>query len=220
VSDFTQARLAMVNSQVRPSDVTDVRLQDAMAAVPRERFVPKAQMARAYADAQITLPGGRAMLSPRDFAKLAQAAAIRPTDVVLDIACGLGYSTAVLSRLAETVVGLESDAAMAAKAAKAGDRLAAAGADNAVIVEGPLADGMPGQGPFNVIFVNGAVAEAPAAWLAQLAEGGRLVVILRSGEVGRATVFTRSARTIGERAVFDAAPHYLPGFEPQPGFVF
>lgn len=215
--DFTQARLAMVNSQVRPSDVTDVRLQDAMAAVPRERFVPKSQMGRAYADTQITLPGGRAMLSPRDFAKLAQAAAIRPTDVVLDIACGLGYSTAVLARMAETVVGLESDTAMAAKA---GDRLAAAGADNAVIVEGKLADGMPGQGPFNVIFVNGAVAEVPAAWLDQLAEGGRLVVFLRSGEVGRATVFTRSARSIGDRAIFDSAPPFLPGFEPLPGFVF
>jgi len=217
VSDFTQARLAMVNSQVRPSDVTDIRLQDAMAAVPRERFVPMSQMGRAYADTQIALPGGRAMLSPRDFAKLAQAAKILPTDVVLDIACGLGYSTAVLARLAETVVGLESDAAMAAKA---GDRLAAAGADNAVIVEGPLAEGMPGQGPFNVIFVNGAVAEAPAAWLDQLAEGGRLVVFLRFGEVGRATVFTRSARSIGDRAVFDSAPPFLPGFEPQPGFVF
>ncbi|MGY6627412.1 MAG: protein-L-isoaspartate O-methyltransferase family protein [Oceanicaulis sp.] len=217
MSDFTQARLAMVNSQVRPSDVTDVRLQDAMALIARERFVPKAQMARAYADAQITLPGGRFMLSPRDFAKLAQAAAIRPTDVVLDIACGLGYSTAVLARLAETVVGLESDGTMAAKAS---DRLAAAGADNAVIVEGKLAEGMPGQGPFDVIFVNGAVAEAPDAWLDQLSEGGRLVVFLRSGEVGRATVFTRSARTIGERAVFDAAPPFLPGFEPQPGFVF
>ncbi len=217
MSDFTQARLAMVNSQVRPSDVTDVRLQDAMAAVARERFVPKAQIGRAYADAQITLPGGRAMLSPRDFAKLAQAAAIRPGDVVLDIACGLGYSTAVLARLAETVVGLESDAALAAKAI---DRLAAAGADNAVIVEGPLEQGMPGQGPFNVIFVNGAVAETPQAWLDQLAEGGRLVVFVRSGEVGRATVFTRSARTTGERAVFDAAPPFLPGFEPKPGFVF
>lgn len=217
MSDFTQARLAMVNSQVRPSDVTDVRLQDAMALTARERFVPKAQMARAYADAQITLPGGRFMLSPRDFAKLAQAAVIRPTDVVLDIACGLGYSTAVLARLAETVVGLESDGTMAAKAS---DRLAAAGADNAVIVEGKLADGMPGQGPFDVIFVNGSVAEAPGAWLDQLAEGGRLVVFLRTGEVGRATVFTRSARTIGERAVFDAAPPFLPGFEPQPGFVF
>ncbi|MBI1263173.1 MAG: methyltransferase domain-containing protein [Alphaproteobacteria bacterium] len=217
MSDFTQARLAMVNSQVRPSDVTDARLQDAMAAVPRERFVPKSQMARAYADTQLPLPGGRAMLSPRDFAKLAGAAAIRPGDVVLDIACGLGYSTAVLARLAETVVGLECDSGMAAKA---GERLAAAGADNAVVVEGPLAAGLPGQGPFDVIFVNGAVAGAPAAWLDQLAVGGRLVVFLRTTVVGRATVFTRAERTIGERAVFDATPPYLPGFEPQPGFVF
>lgn len=207
----------MVNSQVRPSDVTDARLQDAMAAVPRERFVPKSQMARAYADTQLPLPGGRAMLSPRDFAKLAGAAAIRPSDVVLDIACGLGYSTAVLARLAETVVGLECDPGMAAKA---GERLAAAGADNAVVVEGPLAAGLPGQGPFDVIFVNGAVAQAPAAWLDQLAVGGRLVVVLRTTVVGRATVFTRAERTIGERAVFDATPPYLPGFEPQPGFVF
>ncbi|KAA5804611.1 protein-L-isoaspartate O-methyltransferase [Alkalicaulis satelles] len=215
--DFTQARLAMVNSQVRPSDVTDTRLQDAMAVVARERFVPKAQAARAYADAEIRLNNGRALLRPRDFSKLVQAAGVKPGDVVLDIACGLGYSTAVLARMAETVVGLEDDAALAAKA---GDRLAEAGADNAVVVDGPLDKGVPGQGPFNVIVVNGAVSTVPEAWLDQLADGGRLAVIVREGEVGRARIYTRAGQAVGERAVFDAAPPYLPGFEPAPGFVF
>ncbi|MCC5996876.1 MAG: protein-L-isoaspartate O-methyltransferase [Oceanicaulis sp.] len=217
MSDFSQARLAMVNSQVRPSDVTDTRLQDAMASIARERFVPKAQSARAYADTEVTLNNGRVLLRPRDFAKLVQAAGVRAGDVVLDIACGLGYSTAVLARMAETVVGLENDPALAAKAS---DRLAAAGADNAVVVDGPLDKGVPGQGPFNVIIVNGSVARVPDAWTEQLADGGRLAVFVRDGDVGRAVLYTRSAQAVGERAVFDAAPPYLPGFEPAPGFVF
>lgn len=218
MSDFAVARLAMVNSQIRPNDVTDHRIQDAMAELPRERFLPKSQAAKAYADIEAEIADGRYLLTPRDFAKLAQAAEIKPTDVVLDIACGRGYSTAVLARLAETVVGLEQkDTGLADHATEA---LAAVGADNAVVVEGELKAGVPGQGPFDVIIVNGAVAETPKAWLDQLAVGGRLAVIERDGSVGRACVYTKAQDTAGERAVFDTAPPYLPGLEPVAKFAF
>jgi protein-L-isoaspartate(D-aspartate) O-methyltransferase len=161
MTDYAVARLAMVNSQIRPSDVTDHRIQDAMGEIPRELFVPKSMLAKAYADTEVELSDGRTMLRPVHLAKLIQAADIRSSDVVLDMAFGRGYSTAVLARLAETVVGLEQDGA--GFAAKAGERLAEIGANNAVVVEGDLKTGVPGQGPFDVIFVNGAVAKSPVS---------------------------------------------------------
>ncbi len=218
MTDHSVARLAMVNSQIRPSDVTDHRIQDAMGDIPREAFVPKAQLALAYADTEIELSDGRTMLRPIHLAKLIQAADIQAGDVVLDMAFGRGYSTAVLARLAETVIGLEQDGE--GFAAKASERLAEIGANNAVVVEGDLKAGVPGQGPFDVIFVNGAVSKAPPSWFNQLAEGGRLAVIERDGAVGRARIYTKARGHVGERAVFDAAPPYLGGFEPEGGFVF
>jgi len=216
--DYAKARLAMVNSQIRPSDVTDHRIQDAMGSIPRELFLPKSQLSKAYADAEVALSDTRAMLRPREFAKLVQAAKVKPTDVVLDIGCGRGYSSAVLARLAETVIGLED--AESKLAAKTGERLSKVGADNAVVVEGRLADGVPGQGPFDVIIVNGAVTKPAPAWIEQLAEQGRMAVIERDGVVGRAMIYTKTGGHTGERAVFDAAPPFLPGFEPETGFVF
>jgi protein-L-isoaspartate(D-aspartate) O-methyltransferase len=216
--DYAKARLAMVNSQIRPSDVTDHRIQDAMGSIPRELFLPKSQLSKAYADAEVALSETRSMLRPREFAKLVHAARVKQTDVVLDIACGRGYSSAVLARLAETVIGLED--AQSKLAAKTGDRLSKVGADNAVIIEGELAAGVPGQGPFDVIFVNGAVSAPAPAWLDQLAENGRLAVIERDGVIGRAMIYTKTSGHVGERAVFDAAPPFLPGFEAITGFVF
>lgn len=218
MSEFETARLAMVNSQIRPNDVTDHRIQDAMADIPRERFLPKSQSAKAYADIEAKVAEGRYMLTPRDLAKLIQAADIRRSDVVLDIACGRGYSTAVLARLAETVVGLEQkDLGLAEKATEA---LSAIQADNAVVVDGDLSKGVPGQGPFDVIIVNGAVAEPAQAWIDQLAVGGRLAVIVRDGSVGQARIYTKAQNSVGDRNVFDTAPPYLPGFEPEAKFAF
>ncbi|MEO1040577.1 MAG: protein-L-isoaspartate O-methyltransferase [Pseudomonadota bacterium] len=217
MSEFAEARRQMVAGQIRVHDVTDKRVQDAMFEIERESFVPRAQHPHAYADLQIDGGEGRTLLRPRDFAKLVQAAGVRTGDVVLDIACGRGYSTAVLARLADTVVGLEDSEAAVEKAT---ERLAAAGADNAVVVHGELKAGMQGQGPFNVIFVGGAVDAVPQAWFDQLADGGRLAVFVRDDAVGRAMVYTRAGDRIGERAVFDGAPALLPGFEPEAGFVF
>lgn len=215
--DFDAARETMVESQIRPSDVTDLNLLAAFRRMPRERFVPSAKMALAYGDTVLNYGDGRSLLLPRDFAKLTQAADIQSDEVVLDIACARGYSTAILSKLAETVVGLETDDETV-------DRATALLMDldvvNAAVVKGDLKRGAPEHGPFNVIIVGGAVAEVPKAWFGQLANGGRLAVIIKDGPIGRATIFTKSGTAIGDRVVFDAHAPFLPGFEPASSFVF
>lgn len=215
--DFGAARETMVESQIRPADVTDLKLIAAFRRTPRERFIPASKMALAYGDTVMEYGDGRSLLLPRDFAKLAQAADIQPHEVVLDIACARGYSTAILSKVAETVVGLETDD-------EAVDRATALLTDldvvNAAVVKGDLKRGAPEHGPFDVIMVGGAVAEVPQAWFGQLANGGRLAVIIKRGPIGRATIFTKSGDAIGDRVVFDAHAPILPGFEPARSFVF
>ncbi|MFC4724219.1 protein-L-isoaspartate O-methyltransferase [Glycocaulis abyssi] len=215
MSELAEARRQMVASQVRPADVTDRRLQDAMLAIPRERFLPRSMAGSAYADMEIDLGEGRRFMRPRDFAKLVQAAGVKAGDLVLDLACGRGYSTAILSRLCETVIGIESSESFASKAEGA---LSDVGADNAVIVTGDVKKGAPEQGPFDVILVNGAVEIVPDAWLSQLAENGRLAVIVRENGVGRAKIYTRKDGVVGSRAVFDSMTSVLPGFEREPEF--
>lgn len=215
--DFDAARETMVESQIRPSDVTDLKLLAAFRRMPRERFVPSSKMALAYGDTVLDYGDGRSLLLPRDFAKLVQAADIQPDEVVLDIACARGYSTAILSKLAETVVGLETDDETV-------DRATALLMDldvvNAAVVKGDLKRGASEHGPFDVIIVGGAVPEVPQAWLGQLANGGRLGVIIKNGPIGRATIFTKSGNAVGDRIVFDAHAPFLPGFEPARSFVF
>jgi protein-L-isoaspartate(D-aspartate) O-methyltransferase len=169
--DFQVARAAMIDSQVRPNDVTDRRLIAAMASMPREAFAPATKAAVAYADVAVETGPGRWMMAPRDFAKLANSAAVKDTDRVLDIAPGTGYSTAILSKLAANVVALETEEAMAKTL---GETLAKAGAANVETIFGPLKAGAPSRGPFDVIFVNGAVEEVPkTSWLRE--EGWRLL---------------------------------------------
>lgn len=217
MSDFVQARRAMVNSQVRINDVTDARIQDAMLELPREKFVPRSRQAKAYGDAEVETGEGRYLLCPRDLAKLIQAADIKSSDLVLDIACGRGYTTALLARLAETVVGLESDEELVKRAS---ERLNEVRADNAVVIQGDPAAGVHDQGPFDVIVIAGAVDGVPQTLFDQLAEGGRLVTFVRSGPVGRATVFTKGHGAVGERVVFDGSATLVPGFEKESDFVF
>jgi len=208
--DLLAARTAMIDSQVRPNDVTDRRLIHAMSAVHRELFLPASLRASAYADMAVEAAPGRWMAAARDFSKLVSIAAIRPEDRVLDIAAGTGYSTAVLVRLAASVVALEQDEA-AAKTLK--DGLAAAGVAGVEVVSGPLKAGFPGKAPFDVIFVNGAVEEVPAAWFSQLAEGGRLVVAVAEGSVRRARIYTSSGGKTAWRTPFDTPMPMLAGFE-------
>lgn len=215
--NFSSARDHMVESQIRTSDVTDLNVLKAFRGIKREDFVPKSQQALAYGDAHVQLDEGRLMMRPRDFAKMIQAADIAPTDVVLDIACARGYSTAVLAQLGETVVGLEDNDEAVARAT---EQLVQADVTNAAVVKGDLKSGASEHGPFNVIFVNGAVSEVPKTWFDQLANEGRLVCLVQNGPMGRVCVYTKAGDTVGERVIFDAAAPTLPGFVAEPEFVF
>jgi protein-L-isoaspartate(D-aspartate) O-methyltransferase len=216
--DFAAARWNMVESQLRTNKVTDLRLLDAFETVPRERFVPEPLRGIAYIDQDVALGDGRFVMEPRVLARLLQAAEPGPDDMALDLGCGSGYATAILSRLAATVVALEDDAALAAAANRT---LAELEIDNAVVVEGRLAEGYPKQAPYNVILLGGAVAEIPAAITDQLAEGGRLVTVVSAGPgLGRATLMRRDAGVVASRVLYDAVLPMLPGFEAEPGFVF
>jgi protein-L-isoaspartate(D-aspartate) O-methyltransferase len=208
--DLQAARAAMIDSQVRTNDVTDRRLIAAMASVSREIFVPAAKASVAYAEISVETAAGRWLMTARDFSKLANAAAIGETDRVLDIAPGAGYSSAVFSQLAAGVVALEQDEA-AAKSAR--DNLAKAGAANVEVISGSLKSGAPAKAPFDVIFVNGAVEDVPKAWLDQLAEGGRLAVVVCEGNVRRARIYTRSGSKTAWLTPFETAVPSLPGFE-------
>lgn len=216
--DFAVARRNMVEGQLRPNRVTEPKLVEALASVPREEFVPKAWRPLAYVDEDIAVATGRYLMEPVVLGRLLDAAAIRPEDVTLSIGCASGYSVAVLARLANTVFGLESDRDLARTA---GDLLGRLGIDNGVLIEGPLEDGWPKEAPYNVILIDGAVARLPAAILGQLAEGGRLVTVMREGPgMGRATLFVQQHGSVSRRVLFDAAVPLLPGFKPVEGFVF
>jgi protein-L-isoaspartate(D-aspartate) O-methyltransferase len=215
--DLEAARTAMIESQVRVNDVTDRRLIGALTAVPREVFVPAAKRASAYADIAVETRPGRWMAAARDFSKLVNITALRPEDRVLDIAPGTGYSSAVLARLAASVVALEEDEA-AAQILREG--LAAANVSGVEVVAGPLKAGVPSKGPYDVIIVNGAIEEVPAAWLAQLAEGGRLAVAVAEGSVRRARIYTASGGKTAWRTPFDTPIPVLPGFEKAAEFRF
>jgi len=218
MTDFTTARLNMVESQLRTNKVTDLPLIDAFETVPRELFVPEPLRGIAYIDEDVALGGGRFVMEPRVLARLLQAAQPGPEDVALDLGCGSGYATAILSRLVATVVALEDDAALAAAANRTLGELEI---DNAVVVEGRLTEGYPKQAPYNVILLGGAVSEVPAAIADQLAEGGRLVTVVSAGPgLGRATLMRRDGGLISSRVLYDAALPVLPGFEAEPGFVF
>jgi protein-L-isoaspartate(D-aspartate) O-methyltransferase len=216
--DFAAARANMVDCQLRTNKVTDLRVLYSFETVPREDFVPEARRSIAYVDEDLEIAPGRYLIEPMVFARLVQAADIRPDDVVLEIGGGSGYGSAILSHLAATVVALESDRDLAGLAAAAHGGL---GIDNVLAVDGALHDGYPKQAPYSVIVINGAVAEVPAAITDQLADGGRLVCVIReeSGP-GRATLMQRSGTVVSSRILFDAGTPLLPGFEHVPGFVF
>ncbi len=218
MTDFAAARHNMVESQIRPNRVSNPALIEALQDVPREQFVPVASRPVAYVDDDIAVKRGRFLMEPRIMARLIESAAIDPNDMVLDVGCGTGYSTAILARLCGTAVGLESDDELAAEAE---ERLTALGIDNALIVRNDLREGYPGQAPYDVIIFGGAVAEIPEAFGEQLAERGRLLAVVGGdGIVGKATLMTKHGGVLSSREVFDAATPFLPGFEPAEDFRF
>lgn len=214
---WATARLNMVNNQLLTNKLTDDRVAQAISSVPREDFVPKALRGVAYLDEDIPLGEGRFLMEPMAFARILQAAEIKATDVVLDVACASGYSTAVLAQLAATVVGLETDEAAVAGAEA---RLAVLQIDNAAVVTGVLRDGCLEQGPYDVIFINGAVETLPQTFTGQLAEGGRLVAVERSGQTSRAVLYANRVGFVSRRELFDAMIPVLPGFDAVESFRF
>jgi protein-L-isoaspartate(D-aspartate) O-methyltransferase len=217
MTDFAAARTAMVDTQVRPSDVTRLPIIQAMLAVPREDFVPAALRPVAYFGEHVPLGPGRVVLDPRVFAKLLDALDPGPGERVLDVGCGLGYSAAVIAGLSGEVVALEEDAGLAREAAV---RLAALGAGNAVVEHGMLAAGHPGRGPYDAVVLEGGIETLPEAFAEQIRPGGRIVAVFTDGQAGQARLGLRTAGGISWRRIFDATAPVLPGFARTKAFEF
>lgn len=217
-------RAVMSKSQLLTCNIRNARVLDAIEDVEREHFVPSAFAGSAYVDEEIPLAHGRFMIEPLAFATLLEMADVAHGDRVLDIGCGLGYSSAVLSRLAKKVVALEESSELANEARK---RLSAHAGDNIEVITSPLMGGVPAQRPFDVIFIGGAVQVIPPRLLEQLAEGGRLVAVesvaLRPGTcsgLGCAVKILRHGTHYNRMEGRDLAVPLLPGFEMRPTFEF
>lgn len=214
-----QQRRQLVDGQLRTADVNDKALLAAILETSRLPFVREADRAFAYIDRDLLVsPEGAAerrfLLAPMVFGRMAQAAAIKPTDRVLDVGCGLGWSSAVLARMSAETVGLDNEAMIAAARSTLG------AASKVELVAGDLAKGVPAKAPFDVIIVEGAIEVEPAALLAQLADGGRLVAVDGRGQAGRITLWSRSGTETGSVALLNAAAPLLSAFEKTAGFVF
>ncbi len=218
MTEYEAARSHMIASQLRPNKVGDERLLAAFRAVRREVFVPPSLRAAAYGDEDLPLGGGRSMMKPFVLGRLLQAALPRAGDNALVVGAGTGYEAALLARLLRKVVALEEDETLARLARFA---LAEEQAAQVSVVEEPLRKGYRARSPYEVILSAGAVAEVPAEILAQLAEGGRLVAVERGSEgPGRAVLIVRNGSAFVRRILFDAWVAPLPGFAPEPEFVF
>ena len=220
MADFATQRVNMVDSQVRPSDVTDRRIPRAMLEVPREVFVPAVQRFLAYRDGPLQVQdgpnGGRFLLSPRVLSKMLQHLEIVEGDTVLDIGCATGYSAAVLSHLATSVTAVESDAALAQRAIA---NLASIGAANVTVETGAMPEGSPAHAPYDAILIEGSIAHMPPNLLDQLKDGGRLVAIIFERGIGKVALWRRYGMQFDHRLLFDAGVAPLPGFERPVEFV-
>ena len=216
MTDFATRRRMMVDTQVRPNDVTKFPIIEAMLAVPREAFLPSGQREAAYVGENVEIAPGRVLLEPRTIAKLLDGLDIQPDELVLDLGCGLGYTAAVIAQLAEAVVAVEEDAALAEEAQA---RLSSQGVDNAAVIAGRLAEGSAKHGPYDVILVEGAAETVPQAIVDQLKEGGRIGCLFMDGVLGVARIGTRAGPGVTWRPVFNAAAPVLPGFAAERGFA-
>jgi protein-L-isoaspartate(D-aspartate) O-methyltransferase len=215
---FIEARNNMVDGQVRPNKVVDPRIIAAMRWLPRERFLPPGMASLAYADEDVPLGCGRVLLEPMVIARLVQLAAVAEGERVLVIAAGPGYGAALLASCGARVTALEDVPALLAQARSALAELA----PGVSVVSGPLAAGWPAGAPYDVILIEGAVAEIPPAVGEQLRrDGGRLVAICSGGGTGGHAVLAE-ATTAGLRKqpMFDCATRPIPSLMPAPGFVF
>ncbi len=217
MADATLQRKNMVESQIRPSDVTDRRITLAMMAVPREAFLPAALATFAYSDESLPIAQGREVLPPRVLAKLIQLAEINAGDNVLVIS-ETGYAAALVARLAAKIVALLPNSEAAELATEA---FAKADASNAIAVTGAAAGGWPERAPYDVVLVEGGIEQVPDALKSQIRDNGRLVAIATNDRIGRAAEFHKRGDAFARRDAFQAAAMPLLGFsEPRPAFVF
>ncbi|MFD3190263.1 protein-L-isoaspartate O-methyltransferase [Sedimentitalea sp. HM32M-2] len=214
--DFATRRRMMVDTQVRPSDVTKFPIIDAMLSVPREAFLPDSRREAAYADENVDLGEGRVLLEPRTLAKMLDALDISNDELVLNVGCNYGYCAAVLARMAQAVVAVEQDEAMAEEAQA---MLASAGADTVVVHTGALAAGAAEHGPYDVILIEGGINELPEGIVAQLKDGGRIACMFMEGPLGVVRLGHKTGDTLSWRFGFNAAAPVLPGFEKQAAFA-
>ncbi|SIQ81825.1 protein-L-isoaspartate(D-aspartate) O-methyltransferase [Rhizobium sp. RU35A] len=215
--DYEAARIKMVDNQVRTTDVTSHSVLRAFLTVPREAFVPEKAKALAYIDEDIEVAPGRYVMEASPLAKLLQLAAVTKDDVVLEVGCGTGYATALLSQIASAVVAVESDAGLAAKAT---ETLAALGCDNVAVVTGPMEAGYAAEAPYDLIFINGSVEEVGQTLFGQLRDGGRLVTVVGYGNASTARVYRKENGVLSEAAFFNTSVKPLPGFRKAKEFVF
>ena len=216
--DFALSRFNMVEGQIKTNRVTDPYVLDAMAEVPRESFVPTSKKGVAYIDDAIEVTEGRFLVEPMVLARMLDAATLDEDNVVLDVGCATGYSTAVIAKIVNTVVGVEENAELAQKATAT---LSDLGVDNAVVVTAGLKEGYPKQGPYDAILFNGSITDIPQAIKDQLAEGGRLVVSTTGAStMSTVSVYTRNNDLFSKRDIMEAGIAVLPGFEAEKVFSF
>jgi protein-L-isoaspartate(D-aspartate) O-methyltransferase len=216
MSDFATRRTMMVDTQVRPSDVTKFPIIDAMLSIAREDFVPAAQREAAYLGENLNLGQGRVLLDPRTLAKMLDALAISIDELVLDVGCAMGYSAAVIAHMAEAVIAVEEDEAMAKEAQ---DALTLAGVDNVMVHNGPLSDGAAKHGPYDVIIIEGGVVDVPQSLSDQLKDGGRIAAVFMQGALGEVRVGHKRGTHVSWRMAFNAGAPVLAGFGRQSAFV-
>jgi protein-L-isoaspartate(D-aspartate) O-methyltransferase len=215
MTDYAARRTTMVDTQIRPSDVTKFPIIEAMLSIPREEFVPATRREAAYVGENLDLGRGRVMLEPRTLAKMLDALDVQRNELVLDIGSGLGYSAAVIARLAEAVVAVESDADLSDEALGI---LSREGADNVIQHQGPLAEGAAQHGPYDAIIIQGAVCDLPTKLLEQLKNGGRIACLFMEDALGVVRIGYKLDGGISWRFAFNASAPVLPGFEKQVAF--
>lgn len=215
MTDFSQRRTVMVDTQVRPNEVTSYPVIEAMLNVPREEFIPEALRDVAYTGENIPLTRNRVELEPRTLGRMLEVLDVQSSDLVLNIGCGYGYAAALVARIAEAVVAVEEEDL----AAEAQTRLAAQDVFNVAVTSGDLTAGWPGQAPYDAILINGAVEVLPDALAAQLRDGGRIVALFVEGQLGTVRIGIKSDDRIDWRYAYNAYAPVLPGFKRAPSFA-
>ncbi|NRB01410.1 MAG: protein-L-isoaspartate O-methyltransferase, partial [Rhodobacteraceae bacterium] len=195
-------------TQVRPSDVTKFPIIDAMLQVPREEFVPPNHRDAAYIGENVDLGDGRVVLEPRTLGKMLDALDIQRDEVALDIGPGLGYSSALLARMADAVVAVEEEGF----AGEAEQTLSQLGYDNVAVMSGPLAQGAAKHGPYDIIMIQGGVETVPQGLTDQLKDNGRIVCIFMENQLGVCRIGHKSQNGLNWRFAFNASAPILSAF--------